>query len=37
MTTPTSFAQLNGAGLSLQDWNERHVFFMAQVMGVLLR
>jgi hypothetical protein len=49
VTTPTWFAQLKNEGMSLQDWNKRHVFFMAQktpkgepefmgqVMGFLLR
>ena len=49
IVTPTAFAQLQDRGLSLDDWNKRHVFFMAQktpkgepefmgqVMGVLLR
>lgn len=48
IVTPTPFAQLQDRGLSLDDWNKRHVFFMAQknakgeaefmeqVVGVLL-
>ena len=48
IVTPTPFAQLHDRGLSLDDWNKRHVFFMAQknakgeaefmeqVVGVLL-